>query len=172
MALSPLDWLKIKKEIVDHVLVTKGELDTEYKRLVDATAEWDKRNNLPALQAVVDKGNAELAAAKQTFETFKTNETARLTKWVADLQAKEKALAASLKAHADDKSQLQADKEAHAAAKLADAKALDAEHKALAMKQAEVSDLQNSLHTRDVSITARESKVQGIMSKLSAEWLA
>jgi peptidoglycan hydrolase CwlO-like protein len=167
--LSPRDWEQIKKSILDHVTVTKGELDAEYKRVVDATKEWDKRNSLPTLQAAVDKGMEELGKAKQGFEAFRTTESARLTKWEADLKAKEEKHAAAVKAHKEDLTQLAVDREAIAYTRAAEAKALAAERAKIAKREADVNDLQGALHKRDVDLTARESKVNGIVSKLSAD---
>jgi hypothetical protein len=170
--LSPSDWERIKKSLLDHVVVTKGELDAEYQRVVDATKAWDKRNNLPALQAAIDQGQKELATAKQGFEAFRKTESERLAKWAEALKAQAESLAASVKSHNAEKTQLAADKDGLAASKSAEAKAIAAEREKLAKRAAEVDNLQASLHNRDVALTARESKVDSMISKLSAEWRA
>jgi chromosome segregation ATPase len=170
--LNPRDFERIKQELFDYVLVARGDLDAEYKRLIDATKEWDKRSNLPQQQAILDQRGKDLAKAKSDFEAYQQKVQATLDGWEAKLAAKEKALLASIGAHKQNEAALASDQAAHAANVEASAQANAKTQAELEQQRAELANLQNGLHQREVAVAAREAKVSAALDKLKLDWAA
>jgi chromosome segregation ATPase len=170
--IDPRKFEEFKKHFAEYGVIVKGELDAEYRRVAAKIAELDERENFVEVKKQFAAAQAEHENAKSAFETYRTQLSDKLTKWEATLSAKAKELDAKVAAVADSHANLQAKQAVHDTTSKAAADAMTKRAAELDKRESDLANLAAGLHMREVNVAARETKVESVMSKLSAEWRA
>ena len=168
MAVDPRkfgEWMKFKAE---YEAMLKPEIQAEYKKAMDAIAEWDKRRNYDQLastlkqqqdehkQTVADfqKERDKYTADMQQWHTGLTKQDADIKKRLAEVQGKESALASA-----------QATYDSNAKTNKA---ALDKRSQELDKREKDLDTLQGILHKREVELSSKHDKVNAAVASLKS----
>jgi chromosome segregation ATPase len=166
--LNPKQVDEYKRYFAEFTLITKGDLDREYKRVAELIKEWDSRNNLTEEKRLLKVAQEDHQGVVAKFEKMSTKYTADMKTWHANLTQKETDLNKREK-DVTQKEYAVSDAQAQMEAKnAAVAKSQDAKGKELAKKEADLNDFQSALLKRDKELTAKYAKVDAVAAAMAS----